>query len=82
MSKLKQIVLTIFVILFILFIICGSTVLLMSTHTYQTPLDTQEYDDYVIYINRNTHEIYTYEQGHFIPLYGADGEPLIINIEK
>lgn len=79
---MKKILSIIFIVLFAIFMIWGSTSLLMRTRTYQTPVEAQDYYDYVIYVNRDTHKAYVYEHGRFIPLYGTDNKPIIINIDE
>lgn len=38
------------------------------------------YYDYCIYVNKETGEAFLYNHGHMEPLYGADGSPVVINI--
>ena len=75
----KQIIKTVsflFVVIVIALLLFGCNYLFCNNK------DHQVFINYCVYVNKDTGEAYIYNCGRFEHLIGADGKPIVVNIDN
>ena len=55
--------------------------ILFGSYSFCNNKDYQVFINYCVYVNKDTGEAYTYNCGRFEQLIGADGKPIVVNID-
>lgn len=66
---------------FICAVIMMALVLFGCNYIFGNNETNQAFYDYCVYVNKYTGEAYIYAHGRFENLIGADGEPIVVNID-
>ena len=70
------------IVAFLCAIIIIAFVLFGCKYLFCDNKDHQVFINYCVYVNKDTGEAYIYNCGRFEHLIGADGKPIVVNIDK
>lgn len=72
---------TVKIIAFVCAIVMIALLLFGCNYLFCNNKDHQVFINYCVYVNKDTGEAYIYNCGRFEHLIGADGKPIVVNID-